>query len=116
MSAPKVESYSFGQMVVDGQEYTNDLILLPDRIMSNWWREEGHRLSTQDLEDVLDAKPDILVVGTGAYGAMDVPGRTRQDIEDAGIELRTAETGDAWRTYNELRDSQETAGAFHLTC
>jgi len=33
-----IESYSFGQMVIDGQEYTSDLIIFPDRINSSWWR------------------------------------------------------------------------------
>jgi len=116
MSAPRVESYSFGQMVVDGETYTNDLILLPGRVVPNWWRDQGHRLRVDDLEDVLDAQPDVLVVGTGAYGVMDVPQSTRQAIREAGIELRVAQTGDAWRTYNDLQDRQRAAGAFHLTC
>lgn len=116
MSAPRVESYNFGHMTVDGERYTNDLILLPDRVIPNWWRERGHRLSTEDLEEVLDAQPEVLIVGTGAHGVMKVPQETRQAVENAGIELRIAETGEAWHTYNDLRDRQETAGAFHLTC
>jgi hypothetical protein len=37
-------------------------------------------------------------------------------VEAAGIQLRTARTGKAWRLYNELREQQPTAGAFHLAC
>jgi len=116
MSAPTVESYEFGRMVVDGKTYTNDLILLPERVVPGWWRDRGHRLNIADLEDVIDAQPQVLVVGTGAHGAMKVPQKTRQAIQEAGIELRIAETGDAWHTYNHLQDERETAGAFHLTC
>ena len=116
MSTPRVESYSFGQMVVDGQKHTNDLILLPDRVISNWWREEGHRLSGQDLQDVLAARPDVLVVGTGAHGVMEVPQQTRHAVSEAGIDLRIAETGRAWHLYNEEQGRREAAGAFHLTC
>ncbi len=116
MSAPKVESYAFGEMVVDGQAYTNDVILLPERVVSNWWRDQGHRLSGNDLTEVFEAQPEVLVVGTGAHGVMKVPRKTRQAVQEAGIELRIAETGDAWRTYNDLREERETAGAFHLTC
>lgn len=116
MSAPEVDSYRFGQMVVDGQRHTNDLILLPDRVISNWWREQGHSLTVKDLEDVFEDRPEVLVVGTGAHGVMQVPRQTRQAIQDAGIELRVSTTGDAWRTYNDLRTDRETAGAFHLTC
>lgn len=116
MSAPQVESYSFGEMVVDGEAYTNDLILLPDRVLPNWWRDQGHRLSVADLEEVLDAQPEVLVVGTGAHGVMEVPQETRRAVEDAGIALEIAQTGDAWRTYNDLQEERRTAGAFHLTC
>lgn len=116
MGAPKVESYAFGRMVVDGEERTNDLILLPDRVVANWWRNEGHRLTAADLDAVFEAEPDVLVVGTGAQGVMDVPQETRQAITNAGIELRIADTGEAWHTYNQLQDRYEAAGAFHLTC
>jgi hypothetical protein len=73
-------------------------------------------LSIEDLDDVLEAKPEVLVVGTGANGVMTDPRETRRAIEEAGIELRVARTGDAWRTYNDLQSQRETAGAFHLTC
>jgi len=116
MSTPRVESYSFGQMVVDGQKHTNDLILLPHRVVPNWWREEGHRLSSEDLQDVLAARPDVLVVGTGAHGVMEVPQQTRKAVSEAGIDLRIADTGKAWRLYNEEQARREAAGAFHLTC
>jgi len=56
------------------------------------------------------------VVGTGAYGLMQIPEETRRTLEAADIELRAARTGKAWRTYNDLRERQRTAGAFHLAC
>ena len=43
MKAPKIEDYRFGQMIIDGRTYTRNLVLLPDRVMANWWRKEGHR-------------------------------------------------------------------------
>jgi hypothetical protein len=116
MNAPQVESYSFGQMTVDGERHSKDLILLPDRVLPHWWRNQGHRLSVEDLEAIFEAAPDVLVVGTGAYGRMAVPAKTRKAVEDAGIELRADETGEAWQLYNELQQERRTAGAFHLTC
>jgi hypothetical protein len=116
MRAPEVESYGFGHMVVDGEKYTDDLILLPGRVVSNWWRDQGHRLSVADLDEVFDAQPKVLVVGTGANGVMKVPDETRQAVRDAGIELEVARTDQAWKRYNELKDGRAVAGAFHLTC
>jgi hypothetical protein len=103
-------------MVVDEEQHTRDLILLPDRVITNWWRKTGHRLDVDDLRQVLDAAPEVLVVGTGAYGMMNVPPETRQAVGAAGIELQVARTGEAWQTYNDLREQRRTVGAFHLTC
>jgi hypothetical protein len=116
METPEIEDYQFGRMVVDGQQHTRDLILLPDRVVANWWRKDGHRLDVEDLREVLDAAPQVLVVGTGAYGRMKVSEEIRQALEAAGIELRAARTGEAWRLYNDLREHHRTAGGFHLTC
>lgn len=103
-------------MVVDGKSHSNDLILLPDRVVGNWWRDQGHRLATDDLQDVFDAAPDVLVVGTGAHGVMKVPQETRRAIKNHDIELRTARTGEAWKLYNQSQEQKRAAGAFHLTC
>ena len=112
-----IDSYAFGSMVVDGKTYTADLILLPDGVRANWWREEGHALSACDLQDVFAAGPETLVVGTGAYGAMQVPEATRQALDEAGIETIVAKTGDAVERYNALAaQGRRVAGAFHLTC
>jgi hypothetical protein len=34
----RLENYSFGRLMVDGQEHTRDLIVLPERVVSDWWR------------------------------------------------------------------------------
>ena len=116
MGAPRVDSYRFGQITVDGEVHRSDLILLPDRVVPHWWREQGHELSIEDLEPVLAARPGILVVGTGAHGVMKVPLETRRALLEAGVEIRTAATSEACTLYNDLREKWKTAGAFHLTC
>ena len=46
---PRIEGYRFGHLVVDGEEQTRDVIVLPDRVLTNWWRADGHRLVLADL-------------------------------------------------------------------
>jgi hypothetical protein len=41
----RIEGYSFGRVVVDGEEQTRDVIVLPDRVVTNWWRQDGHALA-----------------------------------------------------------------------
>jgi len=37
----------------------------PDRVVTNWWRREGHSLTLDDLDKVLDALPERLLIGIG---------------------------------------------------
>ena len=111
-----IESYSFGDIEIDGDRYTNDVKIFPDHIEDNWWREEGHSLHPEDIEDVIEESPEVLIVGTGAYGRMKVPEETRDYIESNGIDLITEKSGSAWETYNKLCKKKEVVAALHLTC
>jgi hypothetical protein len=31
-----VDSYQFGQVVINGKKYTSDVIIFPDRVKKNW--------------------------------------------------------------------------------
>ena len=111
-----IEGYSFGRITVRGTLYTSDLIIYPDHVDDGWWRREGHVLCLDDLEDVVAAQPEVLVVGTGAEGLMEVPDDLRPRLSELGIELHVAKTGEAWKLYNELAPQKKTVAALHLTC
>lgn len=112
-----IESYRFGEMVVGSVCYKSDLIILPDRIIDNWWRASGHLLAIDDLSQVIEFGPDSLVVGTGNNGMMKVPGKLEKALASYGIRLYANKTNDAWPIFNRLVDEgRKVAGAFHLTC
>jgi hypothetical protein len=112
---PKIEDYDFGRIVVDGVEQKRDVILLPGRVVPNWWRQDGHRLVLDDLEAVLDELPERLVVGTGAYGRMTPDPEALGQLRQRGIEVEVLPTDEAVRRYDAL-DPRRTAAALHLTC
>ncbi len=75
-----------------------------------------------DLEDVLNQKPDVVVVGTGNPGLMRVLSETEKLIKSKGIRLVVQPTKEACQTYNQLSSSR-SAGSIgkviallHLTC
>jgi hypothetical protein len=112
---PRIEGYRFGQLVVDGEEQARDVIVLPDRVVPNWWRADGHRLVLTDLEGVLEELPEHLVVGTGAYGQMRPDPAVIEQLRERGVEVEVLKTDEAVRRYGEL-DPRRTAAALHLTC
>jgi hypothetical protein len=111
-----ITAYDFGSIKIDGTTYTNDVIVFPDRVRSNWWRKEGHSLCLEDVKEVVDEKPDVLIVGTGFSGAMQVPDDVRREIERLGTRVIVQNSRQAWRTYNELSESKKAVAAIHLTC
>ena len=111
-----IDSYDFGRIIIAGKRYSSDLIVFPDKVRDGWWRKEGHRLHVEDLKDVLEAKPEVLVVGTGYSGLMTVPPETRKYVESEGIELIAQRTAEACKTFNRLVKSKKVVAAFHLTC
>ncbi len=113
----QIESYSFGVMKVDGREYRQDLIIFPDKVRSKWWRRQGHSLAVQDVCDVIEFKPELLVVGTGDSGMMAIPAATEKALQDAGIKVIAQNTGQARSIFNEqIKKGKNVVGAFHLTC
>jgi len=118
MNPPCVESYRFGQIVIDGQHHDRDVIILPDRVLGDWWRQRGHLLYPEDLTAVFQAAPGTLVVGLGAHGRMQIAAETRRALEAAGIRLLALPTDQACEAYNELQQSRPgmVAAALHLTC
>ncbi len=116
-SKQMIDSYRFGRIVVDGVEYTRDLIILPERVEGGWWREEGHRLGLGDLGEALAAEPEVLVVGKGYLGRMRVGEDVERALSERGIAFRAEKTGRACEVYNELvREGKRAVAALHLTC
>jgi hypothetical protein len=112
-----IDSYRFGEIVIDGARHDSDVIILGDGVQSNWWRKQGHSLAVEDLESVIAAKPSVLVVGCGASRMMDVPEAAQQVLKENGVELEVLGTYKAVERFNELSAAgASVAAALHLTC
>jgi hypothetical protein len=53
----RIDSYRFGNIVIDGVNYSSDVIILGGIVQANWWRKRGHLLSAEDLQPVITVKP-----------------------------------------------------------
>ena len=111
----KIRDYRFGHLVVDDEEETRDVIVLPSRVVRNWWRRDGHALVFEDLEDVLDELPERLIVGLGASSQMRPDPAMLKRLRERGVEVECLSTGPAVIRFGEL-DPARTAAALHLTC
>jgi len=117
MTAMRISDYEFGRIAVADKTYTSDVIVAPEQVIDSWWRKEGHILQIEDLDDILNTKPDMLIIGTGYYGRMQVPDETKQYLEERGIKVLQAKTRDAVTEFNQLQKEYACiVAALHLTC
>jgi hypothetical protein len=112
-----IESYSFGRMVIDGKTFSSDIMIYPDgHVRDSWWRKQGHRLSVDDISDLVDCGPQVIIAGTGAYGIMKPDPDLARLLSANGIELIAVPTETAVETYNKLCNEKKAGACFHLTC
>ena len=116
MAAKIIDSYQFGLVVINGEKYTSDVIIFPDRVRSDWRRKSGHELYLEDITEGLTENPEVLIVGTGESGMLRVLPEAKRNTEAQGIKLIAETTDRACQIYNQLCHSRRVVAALHLTC
>jgi len=112
-----IESYNFGKIIINSEEYHSDIIIYKNNVDDKWWRRESHNLCIEDIKKILDNKPEALIIGTGYYGLMKVPEELIEHIKLSGVkQVIVKNTGDACNEYNKLCKRKNIVAAFHLTC
>ena len=113
----KIDSYKYGQIVVNGITYTSDIVIYHDRVDPHWSRHEEHRLIPADITDALNAQPDVLIIGTGYAGVLIVPKEIAAHIAAQGIEVLIEKTSKAVELYNSFQGTKKYAiAALHIAC
>ena len=112
-----IEKYDFGLIVINGKTYSSDVIVLPNSVIDDWWRLEGHRLQIPDVRDYLLEDIDAVVVGTGYDGMMRVDDEVINAFRKEGKEVHVLRSREAVRKYNELvKSGKKVMLLIHLTC
>lgn len=112
-----ISEFSFGRIVVQGQVCTNDIKIVGGNLVPDWWRQRGHAVEIADVQDILDSKPDIVVIGKGQPGFMRTTDSLRKHLDKNNIKLIEEPTRDAIQTFNRLSEKgTPVAGGFHVSC
>ncbi len=115
----------FGSIRIGENSYEHDVIIHSDGSVSRRKKElsralrsrYGHTpLTTMEVKELIEERPDVIVIGTGMYGALPL-----LDVEDyilsSGIECIVAKTPEAVEVYEQLcREGKRVAAIFHITC
>ena len=71
---------------VETNGYTNDIKIVQGRVVSDWWRKKGHSVGIEDIQDILQSKPSVLVIGKGQPGMMRSSRSLRRFLKKNDIE------------------------------
>ncbi len=111
-----IDDFKYGCFRVDGKEFLGDLMMIQDKAHF-WQSRSGRELQMKELLDVLDSKPQIIVIGSGAGGLFKVPNNIIQDMYVKGIRVIVEKNTDAIKKYNELLESgKRICGLFPGSC
>ncbi|HOK41728.1 MAG TPA: MTH938/NDUFAF3 family protein [bacterium] len=112
-----IKEYSFGKIIVNNKEYNYDIEVRSDGDVLKWWRKSGHFLVIDDLERAISKKPEIIIVGTGCYGVMEISEEVKTKLKNLNIKFIYDNTTKAVEIYNKfLFENKVIIGLFHLTC
>ena len=113
-----VSSYEFGRIVVDSRRFNSDIILSNDGILNaSWWRKEGHRVTRDDIGEILEYSPEVVIFGTGYYGVVKIDKEVEDLFKSKGVKVEKLKSAEAVKRFNELaKQGRKVVLAIHLTC
>ena len=96
-----IRSYSGGEVRVGEQVLHRSCIVTPDTVIADWRPASLDDLLEHDLEPLLAAKPELVLLGTGTTHRF-APAPIRGAFVKQGVALETMDLGAACRTFNVL--------------
>jgi hypothetical protein len=119
-----IEEYKFGNILIDGKEYQEDVEVRWTNEVLPWSKEENHLVGLEDVTRAVGVKPEIIVIGTGESGNVQILQEVKDYFEEHGIKLIIDLTEQATKTFNIIKEESleedgrqaRVIGLFHLTC
>lgn len=110
-----IDEFKFGFFRINGKEYYDDIKIFGNSVKQ--WHREKHTLKLDNLKDILEFNPELLIVGQGATGLLEVPENIKSQLKQRNIKLIIDKTHVACDLYNKaVSENKKVAAIFHATC
>ncbi len=96
-----IHAYTRTSVSVNGQVHTRSILVPPTGELIDWPVSSLDTLCEADFQAILEARPEVLILGTGPSLRFVKPALMRQ-LMAARIGVETMDTAAACRTYNIL--------------
>lgn len=118
---PKIDGTTFGAIMIEGEEIEHDvLIRLSGKVkkrkkkLSKAVYGTSHTISLAEAEHIYEKGAELLIVGTGQQGNVQLSDEATEYFRDRKLEVELSQTPDAIRRWNKAKGA--TIGLFHVTC
>lgn len=122
ISMPKIDSTKFGEIVIAGKKY-GQVLIIGEKIVERDYNKlkklfgTSHKIVDWEIDQLLSNSPEVIVIGTGQDGLLEVERDFKQQMADRGIEVIVGKTPEAIRIYNEkIKAGQRINALMHTTC
>jgi uncharacterized protein len=93
--------YGEGWVEVNRERFGSSLVVSGERIIADWPLESVSELAADHYAVILEMKPEVVLLGTGAKFEFPEPAKLAP-LHKAGIGVEVMDTAAACRTYNIL--------------
>ena len=93
--------YGEGYVEVNRTRYSSSLVVGAGNLVADWPLESINALAADHLAAILEMKPEIVLLGTGAAFSFPDPAKLAP-LRNAGVGVEVMDTNAACRTYNIL--------------
>jgi len=97
-------------VMVDRQRHEQNLVLMPDRILTDWGPASFDQLTAADFDSLVELAPEIVLLGTGTRLRFPRPELARR-LHAARIGMEVMDIAAACRTYNILAAEERRVAA-----
>jgi hypothetical protein len=118
---PKITKTEFGSIRIGGEVYKRDVIIrLGGKVkkrkkkLSKAVYGTSHIISLNEAKHIYEKGADLLVVGTGQYGLVQLSDEAAKYFERRKCKVKLRPTPEAIQVWNEAKG--DVIGLFHVTC
>lgn len=119
---PDINSTQFGSVTIDNKKY-NQVLIIGDNIEEREYSKlkelfnTSHQIGDWEQAKLVENDPEVIIIGTGQSGMLEVDDEFVKVIKERGIELVIKNTPEAIEVYNELIGQGKKVNALiHTTC
>jgi len=113
-----IEEYKIGRFVVDGKEFLGDLMIINNK-PHYWQTRQRRKLRIEDIKELVEEKPEVFIIGTGAGGMLEIEEKVTEYINENinNVFLIVSKNSDAIDSYNEAeKKGKKICGVFPSSC